>query len=353
MIFSLRFVTFFFLLLVFISSQAQNKDPLAPQSKPEDALTKQLYGATLCTFSLEENILFYVKGMGMSLRGPVQVDKKTKELERKMWQIPADIDWELYILERPSLPSAVKIRLLLLNKATPSIHKSWNSLELGPFSLGFPNTKQASTDSLIRKLGFGAQAPMTVYQVSAADGSKYDVHETIFNGPDFVKGVGIFRGSGMPQLSPVDEKNRMGGPAYAAQVVKDSDKVLAFYTDILGLELRADREWTTSGALGAPAGTRYRFALVYAKGTTHGHLLFIDYRNQTPIDPGVQPRLPNRGLGMLTFPCKSLEEVRKRAEKAGLKTFSEIQKYISPLFGDKKSMTLLAPNGLLIELFEQ
>jgi hypothetical protein len=342
-----------FVLSFFKISAQSSRDALAPKSKPEDALTKQLYGTTICTTSLEENLLFYRDGMGLTVNGPIKLDPKSKDEERKLYDIPKDIDWELYILERPTVPSAIKIRLMVLNKPTPTIHNSWNSLEFGPFSMGFPNTKQASVDSLIRKKGFGAQAAMNIYPVAAADNSKYTVYETIFNGPDFVKGVGITRGDGMPQLSPVDEKTSMGGPGYSAMILKNSQEFIDFMVNTLGMELRADRVWTTSGALGVPPGTKYRFALVYAKGAANGHQLLLEFLNVDGIDVGVPMKIPNRGLGCWTFPCKNLQLVFENAKAQKIKILHEPMMHNSPLYGSRKVMTLLAPNGFLVELFQE
>jgi catechol 2,3-dioxygenase-like lactoylglutathione lyase family enzyme len=331
-----------------------SRDALAPKSKTDDALTKQLFGATICTTSLEATRLFYEKGMGLSLRGPVAMSTKTKAIERKMYDIPTDIDWQLYFLERPTVPSAIKIRLMVLNKPTPTIHNSWNSLEYGPFSLGFPNTKQPLVDSLIRKIGFGAQAnTMNVYPVASADNSKYTVYETIFNGPDFVKGVGITRGDGMPQLSPTDATTGMGGPGYSAMILKNAQQFIDFMVNTLGMELRADRVWETSGALGVPAGTKYRFALVYAKGATSGHQLLLEFLNAEGIDTGVAMKIPNRGLGCWTFPCKDLDAVWANAKAQHINIIQPPTIYESLFYGKHKSMTMLAPNGFLIELFQE
>ena len=348
----------FFILLVVVFSvntvfTQKDNDALAPKSKPQEALTKQLFSVAIATTSLEENLLFYRDGMGLSVSGPLKLSEKTKRIQRKLWDIPKDIDWDLYILERPQVPTSIKIRLMVLNKPTPTIHKSWNSMELGPFSLGFPNTRQEILDKRIRRLGFGSQAPLQNYKVNRPDGTKYNVFETIFNGPDFVKGVGIFRGDGMNQLSPIDEKNGMGGPGYSAQIIDNSDEVIDFYVNVLGMELRADRVWTTSGALGAPKGTQYRFALIYAKGSTHGHLLFVDYKNAESIDPGIPPKIPNRGLGMWTFPVRDLDEVYRRAVAKKIRILHKPKVYESPLLGRKRVMTMLAPNGYLVELFEK
>jgi hypothetical protein len=128
----------YLLILSFSHWVVAQRDNQAPKSSETDALTLPLFGTTLCTVSLEETRLFYEKGFGMTLRGPIAQDVKSKATERKMYDIPADIDWTLYMLERPNIPS-LKVRVMLLNKPTPSIHKSWNTLELGVLAMGFPN----------------------------------------------------------------------------------------------------------------------------------------------------------------------------------------------------------------------
>jgi catechol 2,3-dioxygenase-like lactoylglutathione lyase family enzyme len=326
-----------------------NRDSQAPRSSEADALTLPLWGTTLCTVSLEETRLFYEKGFGLTIR-PVPVEKKTKAKERKLYDIPKDIDWDLYIMERPNTPS-LKVRLMVLNKPTPTIHKSWNTLELGVLAMGFPNDIQSKVDSSMRKIGFGAWAAMNIYQVEGLDKSKYSVHETIFNGPDFVKGVGITRLDGMSQLSPTDE-NGMGGPGYSSQIVDNSDQIIDFYQNILGYEVRSDRVWTTSGALGVPAGTSYRFLTLYAQGSRWGHLLFVEFKNQKAYDVGVPKKIPNRGLGCWTFPCMDIQKVYDRAKAKGYKILHPPMDFDSPYFGKKKVMTLFAPNGFLVEIFE-
>ncbi|MFN4144332.1 MAG: VOC family protein [Runella sp.] len=334
------------------STLAQNRDNQAPKSSESDALTLPLFGTTLCTVSLEETRLFYEKGFGMTLTGPISQDSKTKAQERKMYGIPADIDWQLYFLERPNVPS-LKVRVMLLNKPTPSIHKSWNTLELGVLAMGFPNDIQPRLDSTMRRIGFGAWAPMNVYPVDAADGSKYTVYETIFNGPDFVKGVGITRGDGMSQLSPTDPATGYGGPGYSSQIVDNSDQIIDFYVNTLGYEVRSDRIWTTSGALGVPAGTQYRFLTIYAKGSRWGHLLFVEFKNQKAYDVGVPKKIPYRGLGCWTFPCKDLKQVYQNAKAKGYQILQAPTLINSPYYGRRQAMTLLAPNGFLVEIFQQ
>ena len=332
-----------------------SNDMLAPQTSAADALTGPLHTVTVATASLAESLLFYRDGLGMSVMGPVSVDADTRAKQRMLWGVPKDIDWDLYLLSRPGAPGAASIRLLILDTPTPAIHSSWSALQSGPFSMGFPNEDQEALDAKMRQLGFGSLNVIEKYTVPRRDGSVYPIHETIFNGPDFVHAVGIFRGDGMLQLGPVVPDTGLGGPAYSAQVVDDSDAMLAFLTEVLGMELRSDRTWKsagTEGALNVPDGTVFRFSIVYAMGATSGHLLFVDYENVASLSNGVAPRLPNRGIGMWTFPVSDLEEVLRRAKEAGIELASPPVVADMPTFGKATVATLIAPNGFMIELFE-
>ncbi len=338
-----------------IGQDAEPKDALAPISRSENALTGSLHTVTISTNSLEESLLFYQDGQGLKVTGPIKSSYITKRRQRKLWGIPRGTKWDLYLLRRNGVPGTVQIRLLVLREQAPAIHRSWSALELGPLSLGFPNLQPARQDERLRQLGFGSLNKMEVYPVPRPDGSTYQISETIFNAPDFVHAVSIHRGDGMSQLGPIDPKSGLGGPAYSAQVIEDSDRVLAFYTDVLGLELRSDRTWTTrneGSALQVPPGTIFRFSIVYAKGATSGHLLFVDYKNRETIAPNTEPRVPNRGIGMWSFPTRNLEIVLKRAREQNIAIVRKPTHYKSPALGDARAATLLAPNGFLVEIFE-
>ncbi|MEM7587703.1 MAG: VOC family protein, partial [Acidobacteriota bacterium] len=187
------------------------------------------------------------------------------------------------------------------------------------------------------------------------DGSEYGMHETIWKAPDYMHAVTLSRRDGMPQLGPVDAQTGRGGPVYSAQSIQDSDRVLAFYTDVLGFELRSDREWKSHGSKGAlavPDGTVFRFSILYAPGASHGHLLFIDFRDGALPDSGVAPRPPHRGLAAWTFPVRDLAEVERRARQAEVQIVAGPIEYTSPSLGQHQALTVLAPNGFLIELVQ-
>ena len=333
---------------------SKNNDALAPKSSVQDALAKPLHTVTIATVSLEQYLLFYRDGMGMKVEGPLETNPALEKAQRALWQMPDDVSWQTYRFYRHGINESIQIRLLVLNKPMPTIHDSWDPRELGPFSLGFPNSDTAALDKHIRKIGFGSLNSLESYPIPRTDGTTYQIDETIFNAPDFVHGVAITRGNGMPQLGPLDEHGQ-GGPAYSAQVITHSDTELAFYTDVLGLEIRSDRVFKSAGDKGAmnlPNGTEFRFAIVYSKGATTGHMLFVDYYNIDPIVPTNTPTLPNMGIGMWTFEVTSLAQVLTNARSLGANIVTQPMHLTDPVLGSIKVATLRAPNGFLIEVFE-
>lgn len=329
-----------------VIAQQRNIDSLDPRSDGKNALTRQLHTVTLITSDLDSTLKLYRDGLGLSVRGPITPDKKTGNLQRKLWGIPADIDWQLYLLGRPNVPTTIQIRLLVLNKQTPLMKTMESRKQAGPYAMGFPALELENWDAELRKMGFSSSpGEMLKYPITKADGTTYTMHETIFNAPDFMHAVTLSRRNGMPQLGPVDLQTGRGGPLYSTQVVRDSDKVLKFYTEVLGMEIRSDRMWNTGE-------NAYRFSIVFAEGARYGHLLFLDYKENALPDSGIAPRPPHRGIAMWSFPVRDLREIARRAKSFGATVIAGPINYTSPELGRHRAMTLLAPNGFLIELFE-
>lgn len=331
------------------------RDPLAPRSSGADAPIRPLHTATLCTADAAAALRFYRDAFGMRARGPVRISSDERRARSNLWGIPQDLGWELYLLDRPAVPEAVHIRLLVLDRETPQVRNGWNPKQPGGFSLGFPTLDLHAWDREIRALGYDSLNPLAQYQVPRADGTLYGIHETVFQGPDFVHAVGISRRDGMPQLGPVDARDGRGGPAYSGQVVENSDAVLDFYTRLLGLELRSDREWKsqgTQGALNVPEGTTFRFSILYAPGAATGHLLFLDFREPASLSTGVAPRPPNRGLVMWSFPVRDVAQMETRLRAAGATIVGGPVTLDSADLGHHRALTVLAPNGFMIELFD-
>ncbi len=331
-------------------------DALAPKTTGENAPIRQLHTVTLCTADADAAIAYYGDALGLRVRGPIELEPAVRDMQRRLWGLPETVGWQLYLLDQPAVPGAIQVRMLVVDPETPMIHTTWSPQEPGPFSMGFPTEDLDSWDSELRGRGYESLMPLSRYQIPRSDGTLYGIHETIFNAPDFVHSVLISRRDGMPQLGPVDPATGRGGPVYSAQIVENSEQVLEFYVSTLGLELRSDRQFKSSGskgALGVPDGTEFRFSIVYAEGATFGHLLFLDFQGRLGLpNPGVAPRPPHRGLAMWTFPVRDLDAMARRLSERGIEPLSPPLEYTSPSLGSHRAMTVLDPNGFLVELFE-
>jgi len=330
-----------------------SNDPLM-ETPDQQGLCGYLHTATLCTNDLDSIRQFFVSGMGMSLTH-IELSSAQLTAQRQLWALPQDMTYDYYHLHRSSVPSLINIRLLVMHSPVPAIHKSYSSLELGPFSLGFPNLDQKALDAKLSSLGIQFMAPMQEGTIPRPDGSEYRYWETIYEAPDYLHAVGIERGDGMTQLTPCDPSTKLGGPGYSAQVIQNSDHFLSFLTEVLDLELRADRHWEASpgSALGIPEGTPFRFSLVYAKGTIQNHFLFLDFGSAEVVDTGIPKRIPNRGLGAWTLETYDMDQVIKNAKEFGSEILSAPITYSSPIFGSCIIASIAAPNGFIIEVFEK
>ena len=74
------------------------KDITDPETKVSDALCSPLHTVTICTANLDSVKLFYVKGMGMTLVGPMELTKKERQQQMEIWDLPSSLDYKLYYL---------------------------------------------------------------------------------------------------------------------------------------------------------------------------------------------------------------------------------------------------------------
>lgn len=350
----------FIYLLCFITLPAQTvtppRDLTEPVSSSADALCGPIQIITLCTNQPDSLITFLEKGWGMRRQGPLTLTRAQQKKLAARWHVPQHTSFQLMYFDRPAAPGTLSIRAIIFNTPTPLIRSSYGARELGPFTIGFPNAKQEEVHKKLQQMGYATLAPMQAAMLSKPDGSKYKYLETIYKGPEWLHAVGIERGNGMPQLSNIDSSTGLGGPGYSAMNVTGmSDTVISFLTGILGYELRRDQLWTTSAgsALGMEAGISFRFVIAYAKGATSGHLLLLDFKNMPAMASAQPPHIPNAGIGMYSVETHQLDEVLARAINAGTKILSPPGISNDPVRGKYKSIVLMAPNQVFIEVIEK
>ncbi|MEM9487935.1 MAG: VOC family protein [Myxococcota bacterium] len=324
--------------------KVSSRDHLAPTSRAENARTKALHTITVFTADAGPHLAFFGRALGLKVIGPVTESLATRTARRQLWGLPDEIDWRLYRLGRFDVPGVLNLHLVELTTETPHSRTTRDRRQPGPYAIGFPADELVSWEREVRALGYRATtAEMMRYPIPTPDGGQYEMHETIFEAPDNLHAVLLSR-QGMSQPGSLDPRTGRGGPAYATLVVRDSDAMIRFFVEVLGLELRSDREW-------GKGEKAYRFAILYAMGASSGHLLLLDYRDHS-LAPAVPPRPPHRGMAVLSFPVRDIDETRTRLRHAGITPMPETVSYMHPEVGEVRAIGVHAPNGALIELFE-
>lgn len=342
--------------LVFAQNQVAQRDLTDPASSVADAVAGPVEIITLCTNQPDSLELFFVKGWGMRKSGPFNLPpKQCKQLAAK-WQIPDSLTFQITYYDRPGAPGNCKLRVISFTKKVPSIRSQYGPAENGPFTLGFPNVQQEKLHGYLQSMGYQTLAPLQAAMLNKPDGTQYKYLETIYKGPEWLHAVGIERGNGMAPLSEVDPESGLGGPGYSAlNVTGMSDTVLAFFVRVLGYEIRRDQVWKTGegSALGLPAGIPFRFSIAYAKGAKSGHLLFLDFQSTQPLNSAQPPHIPNAGIGMYSFRTSRFDEVLSNALSSGVPILSQPGYITDPVLGKYRSVVMLAPNQVYIEVIEQ
>lgn len=322
-------------------------DPMEPIAHPKGAITGPLSGALLVTRDVPLLKKTYVDGLGLTMRGPLALSSATVAAQRQLWGMPQDMSWEVYVLERLNVADAIKIIAIIPDRDTPEIRRTFDREETGPYALGFPMSDIDFVDKRMINLGFRRTLPtVNRYSLQLRDGTPYAITEASYEVADNTRLVLLSRGNGLPQNGTLDASTGMGGPAYSSLIVDDSDSMETFFTKVLDFERRTSREWTTFSP-------RFRYLTLHALGARTGNLGLVEYAKEDRQPPsGVPPRPPNRGLAGWAFPVRSVSLVLQRAEAQGAKFLAGPCEFDDPRFGQVIAASMIAPNGLLIEIFE-
>lgn len=323
-------------------------DPMEPIASARGALAGPLSGAIVISRDLDGLRRAYVDGVGLQMRGPLPQSTAQSRLQRKLWGWPGDLPYELYTLERTNLPDAIKVLVIVPARDTPVMRKSWDREETGPYALGFPLLDVDALDRRMIGLGLRRTLPaVNHYELQLRDGTPYPITEASYEIPDATRLVLLSRGGGLAQNGSVDATNGVGGPAYSSLIVEDAAAMEDFFCNVLDFERRTSRDWT----IFAP---RFRYVTLHARGARTGNLGLVEY---APADrkpgTGIAPRPPNRGIAAWSFPVRSLDTVLARAKRHGTTIQSMPIAVDDPRFGRVRIASMLAPNGLLVEVYEK
>ena len=323
-----------------------NEDVMASTANAQNANAGPLHTVTFITPDLAGLRKLYETGMGLSVSGPHPVDSEGRAAQRRLWGVPDNLGYAVYLFRRPGIDGTIQMRVLVTEQPTPPMRDSWNRKQLGPYGMGFPTLNVYAWDQALLTLGYERAVPeVEVFQVSAPNGDSYPVTEAPFFGPEYLRIIAIGRGGGRPQVGAYDKRTGRGGPVYATQIVPDADAMVDFFTKVLDMEVRSDRTW-------AEYEVPFRFTLIHSKGSQTGHTPLVEYADEHEVAGLAAPRPPNRGMAIWSYSVKDLDAILARAKAENMPVHAGPETYTSPSFGTHRAVTFIAPNGFMIEVFE-
>lgn len=330
------------------SGQTLPNDPLEPIADAAGANAGPLSGALIVTRDVEGMRRAYVDGVGLTMEGPLALDAATRATQRRLWNMPPDMDWQVYRLSRPAVADSIRVLLIVPDRDTPVIRASYEREEAGPYALGFVMRDVRAVDTRVTALGFRRTLPaVNEYPLQLRDGTSYPVVEASYEIPDNTRLVIMSRGGGVRQSGGLDAATGLGGPNYSSLIVEDAAAMERFFTEVLDYERRTNREWKVFQP-------RFRYLTLHARGARTGNLGLVEYEvPDRRAATGVAPRPPHRGLAGWSFEVRSLDEALARARQQRAELVSPPQAYADPRFGQVRIASLLAPNGMLVELYER
>jgi hypothetical protein len=311
------------------SANATSADPLSIQGLATDQIVGPLSGVTIHTSNANAYRRFLQGGMGMS-QGPLV----TSRLARRYGLDQDQIVMRTYVGPNANAAS-IGVRIIEGAAQTiPILRPDHNALLPGVLSIGFP------------AYGFPAAAGVTDITLPRADGTTYKVYESHHRAPDGVLCLCIDRADLKP-VGPIDiDGLGIGGPAYSGMIVTDAAAMERMLVGVFGWQKRRDVVLSSSGpngGLGLPIGQRFIFQQYFAPGTDTGYLVIMQHlMNQRPVPSKLG--LSQRGLGMLSFKARRLNDVIARATAQGITVLARSSQ------GSSRSIILTTPDGVPMEV---
>ncbi|MDX1480370.1 MAG: VOC family protein [Woeseiaceae bacterium] len=328
-----------------------SNDPIAPASSAKDAFSGPIACITLITNDAEATRRFYCELLGMQ-----ELDNSSPpetDLAARLWGLPDDYSCSEMLLGRPSTPGHPALRVLVSDHAAPSVRPDYAARLEGGLSVGFAMRDIDAVVERGARLGFRTTAGVGALDMQRADETAYQVFECHFTAPDDVYALGVQRPPDLAAIGPIADGEQVGGPAYTGQVMNHRQQTLAFYTEVLGYEVR--RRMTVAGplveqGLGLPAGTSFEFLQVFAPGSSSGYFIVLDFGDAGLANECIAP--PCRGIVLWTFPVRSADTVAAAAAPAGCEIIAGPLDCESTLFGRHRAVSVRTANGFIVECVE-
>ncbi len=329
------------------------EDIFVPKSKPSDALVGPLHTVTYVTADSGTANRIFSEGYGLDAVAHYNPDGAELRTANAYLGFAPEHEWTATTYAKTGEGSNMQIRVIGLREETPLVRPTYEGLYKGGATMSFPIADLRAHEQ--RMLALGVESTMGVKEIefTSPAGETYVSAEIVYKAPEFIFVMGVTRPDIFVPVGPMDPESGIGGPAYSARCIDTADETSAFFTEVLGYEIRRDMPLAVEGpsAINLPEGTEERFMQAFAPGASSGYALFMDHGDATKkAVTNFGP--PNRGIVMWSFPTARLDEVYARAQNAGTEILHAPSERHSPCLPFGRTLLMKDPDGFPIEVFE-
>ena len=331
-----------------------SQDIFVPTSSPDDALVEQLHTVTFITADKDATERAFVQGYGLESSGWARPDSAEATKLKSYFGFDADNDFEVCCYSKSGIGSNIQIRAICTDTSVPQSRPEYDGLLVGGATISFPKPDLHEHEKQMMAAGFKSTIGVKEMEFESPTGEVYISAETIYYGPENAYLLAVKRPDIFVPVGPMDPDSGVGGAAYSARCVDNSEEILAFIKDVLKFEIRRDVSFEIGdkSALLLPKGANERFIQAFAPGSSTAYIVIMDHGEHNKTSSTEKLGSPSRGIAMWSFRATDLDEVHRRAIASNTKILSGPEHFESPFLGSKRTLLLEDPGGFPIEVFE-
>lgn len=329
-----------------------SEDIFVPESRPEDALVKQLHTVTYVTADKAGVERAFVEGYGLDSSDWFEPSAEEYAALNPYFGFANADTWEACAFFKKGDGANVQIRVIHVHQDAPIVRPELDGFFIGGATVSFPMEDIAAHEKTMAGIGMKSTIGIKEMEFTGPSGEVYISAEIIYPAPENVYLLGVKRPEIFVPVGPLDPSTGIGGAAYSARNCERTDEIIEFLQGVLGFEIRRDVMFTV-GAISAllmPEGTEERFVQAFAPGAQTGYLVFMDHGECNRPSPAPTLGPPCRGIVMWSFMTEDLDEVHARAQAAGTKILSAPGDLNSPFLPTQRTLLLEDPDGFPIEV---
>ena len=293
---------------------------------------------------------FYQEIAGWHIIDESPVDKKLK----KLWKLPEKATIKQKLLANKGATTGF-IRLIEIDGVKQKkIRANTQAWDVGGiFDVNMRVTNMDNTFEQLQQLGWTSTTPPVQFTFGP-----FVVKEWIVKNVDGITFALIERIA--PTLEDWPHLKKMSRVFNSTQVVKDIDKSLNFYKNVLGFKTYLEHKGASNKAgpnvLGLPHNIATQVErsvyILHPEGKNEGSVEILQFHGATGNDVSALAEPPNIGITTLRFPVNDLDALKKRFKKNNIKIEHQQKMHLLP-YGLVHILNIKTPDNTWLEFYQK